>query len=48
MLDEETFEQATLLDPLRFRERPGEPWSTTAGELRIRLRPYAYVRIDGD
>jgi hypothetical protein len=48
ILDEDAFERATLLDPVGFHQLPGEPWLTKGAELAIRLRPYAYARIDGE
>jgi D-apionolactonase len=45
-LDEGSYEHATMIDPIAFREAPGEPWPTRDGTLTIQLRPYSYVRID--
>jgi hypothetical protein len=45
-LDERNYEYATMNDPIAFHEVPGEPWLTRDGTLKIRLRPYSYVRID--
>jgi hypothetical protein len=47
-LDEDTFEVATQTDPAGFHRQPGERRMTSDGTLALRLRPYAYVRIDGD
>ncbi len=48
VLDEATFDRATQDDPLGFQRRPGEPWLTKAGTLKVKMNPYAYVRIDSD
>jgi hypothetical protein len=47
-LDEGSFERATMTDPIAFHKVSGEPWPTRDGRLKIRLRPYSYVRIDCD
>jgi hypothetical protein len=46
VLDEDSHERATSSDPVGFHEAAGEPWLTQNGTLPIRMRPYAYVRID--
>jgi hypothetical protein len=46
VLDEGSFEQATTTDLVEFRKNPGEQCTTRDGKLKIRLRPYSYVRID--
>ncbi len=48
VLDEDSYEYATRTDPIAFHEAPGEPRLTRDGTLKIRLRPYSYVRIDCD
>jgi hypothetical protein len=45
-LEESNYEHATMNDPIAFHEVPGESWLTRDGTLKIRLRPYSYVRID--
>jgi hypothetical protein len=45
-LDERNYERATITDPIAFREGRGAPWLTRDGTLKMRLRPYCYVRID--
>src|SRR5262249_43550143 len=46
VLDEDTYERAMIRDPVGFHAVPGELLLTRNGALRIRMRPYAYVRID--
>jgi hypothetical protein len=45
-LDEGNFERATGSAASGFRDEPGERCPAPEGALRLRLRPYAYVRID--
>lgn len=47
VLDETTFDGATA-DPLGWRADPGTEHATVDGAISLSLRPYAYVRIDGD